>query len=303
MERRIGVASGTKIEWVRNADGSRGDTWNCVTGCTRVSAGCDRCYAVVMTHRLEAMGQTAKYGGLTVLNAKGERHFNGVVRCHEDALPIPLKRKKPTTWFVNSMSDLFHRDVPFDFILRVWDVMASATRNCRHRGIEQCDTECWRGPPHTFQVLTKRPEIAFDVLEKLVAAAGERVPGDWPLANAPWPLPNVWLGVSVENQAAADVRREHFRRCLASVRFVSYEPALGPVDWTGWEFVDQIISGGESGPGARPSHPDWHRATRDWCAKNGIAYFFKQAGGRNKKAAGRLLDGREWNEMPKTVTL
>jgi len=227
---------------------------------------------------------------------KEPREFDVTLR--PERLEQPLRWRKPRRVFPCSMSDLFHKGIPPWFVCEVWRVM----REC---------------PQHTFQILTKRPGRMLRLIKTYIAdhEFGVR------------PLPNVHLGVSVENQATADERREYLRQCPAAVKYVSYEPALGPVDWTGWEFVSQIISGGESGPGARPSHPDWHRVTRDFCQENGIAYFMKQWGhwqpvdqsnelvpgntreytwedgtisfAIGKHAAGHLLDGRTWQEFPK----
>lgn len=203
-------------------------TWNPVTGCTRASEGCDNCYAVKMTKRLDAMGQE-KYKGLVNL---GKNHFNGVVKCHEDALLLPLSWKKGRRVFVNSMSDLFHKDVPFDFVARVWLVMAL----CRQQ---------------TFQILTKRPERMAEFLRwhgteqispeavnacRPLFAELEKILGferyEAILAQATFPLPNVWLGTSVENQEQADKRIPNLLNCPAAVRFLSCEPLLGPVDLT-----------------------------------------------------------------------
>jgi protein gp37 len=226
----------TKIEW-------SDEVWNPVTGCSRVSSGCDHCYAVRQSHRLEHMGQD-EYAGLTVLNGKGDRHFNGEVRCHEDRLETPLRWRKPRRVFVNSMSDLFHPGVPFEFIDRVFAVMALT--------------------PHiTYMILTKRPERMAEYLNdddrpfvwedvEFVHRAKYEAAGDDPPnattaelerarlagsglrriteAQAGTPLPNVWLGTSVEDQAAADERIPHLLRCPAAVRFLSMEPLLGPVD-------------------------------------------------------------------------
>lgn len=300
----------TKIEWVQNPDGSQGKTWSPITGCSKISEGCKFCYARRMARRL-----AGRYGYPEV-----PHHFD--VTLHPDRLDVPLGRKKPTTYFTCSMSDLFHEDVPVAFLHRVFDVFAS----CKQ---------------HVFLVLTKRPErmATFTTMWTEEVRLLNRMPDNCV-------LPNLYLGTSVENQATADKRREHLRQCSAAVKFVSYEPALGPVDWSGWEFVDQIISGGESGPDARPSHPDWHRATRDFCCVHNIAYFFKQWGAwrpvhrfrhseRNaemfqhgaasvigkplriicngddcyvvgrygKGTAGRLLDGRTWDEMPEAREL
>jgi protein gp37 len=270
-------------------------TWNPVVGCTRASAGCDNCYAVKQSYRLEHMGQ-AKYRGLTVLNAKGERHFNGVVRTDEAALTIPLKWRKPRTIFVNSMSDLFHRDVPFEFIDKVFAAMALC-------------------PQHTFQVLTKRPERMAEYLNEavpcdlgLIEIAGRKP------AGYTWPLPNVWLGTSCENQQTADERIPHLLKCPAAIRFLSCEPLLGPVhlpesrcvrcNYTGHgrankhgcaygsgavcpkcqgylsytKPFDWVIVGGESGAGARPCDIDWVRSIVKQCAGAGVACFVKQFG-------------------------
>jgi len=227
----------TTIEWVKNKDGSQGKSWNPVTGCTKISPGCKHCYAERMARRL-----AGRYG-----YPEAPKHFN--VTLHLDRLDEPLKRKKPTTFFVCSMGDLFHESVHFGDTATIFDIMA-------------------RTPQHTYQVLTKRPQNALRFF-------------DWykyPVTRYKWPFSNVWSGVTVENQATADERRADFEAISAAVKFVSFEPALGPIDWAGWEFVDQIISGGESGPGARPSHPDWHRAALDFCQENDIAYFFKQWG-------------------------
>ena len=352
----------TSIEWSDNV-------WNPVSGCTRVSAGCDNCYAVTMTKRLEAMGQE-KYAGLVNI---GKGHFNGTVRCHEDALTIPLKAKKPRRWFVNSMSDLFHREVPFEFIDKVFAVMAVC-------------------PWHTFQILTKRPERMAEYFHyrpgmeraAAIAEAGMeignirwRVGGrimfgfeeDRRVVDDPgWPLPNVWLGTSVEDQATADERIPHLLRCPAAVRFLSCEPLLGPVDlhlghigkpgliYSGkddlFNGLHWVIVGGESGPCARPMHPAWARSLRDQCVAASVPFFFKQWGewlpGHHytdehrksdpcctssrfqcaqrvgsgwsigyplalevddedalyrvgKKKAGRILDGRTWDEFPEVV--
>ncbi len=294
----------TSIEWTDK-------TWNPVTGCTRASTGCDNCYAVTMTKRLEAMGQE-KYSGLVNI---GKGHFNGVVKCHEDALLLPLSWKKPQRVFVNSMSDLFHPGVPFEFIDKVFAVMAL----CPHL---------------TFQVLTKRPQRmvqyfatpgpitgafaggarGFDCEEALPASykvfwdwfekAGLRCP------ELSYPYPNVWLGTSVEDQKAADERIPHLLKCPAAVRFLSCEPLLGSVSLDvmnfGAEFdaegasyynalkgkafeadgepgswgpkIDWVICGGESGHGARPMSPDWARSLRDQCQAANVSFFFKQWG-------------------------
>jgi protein gp37 len=291
-------------------------TWNPVSGCTRVSAGCDNCYAVVMTRRLAKMGQAAKYGGLV---NEGKRHFNGVVRTHEDALELPLSWKKPRRIFVNSMSDLFHRDVPFEFIDRVFAVAALT-------------------PRHTYQVLTKRPDraaeyfaqltpdrlidvVAFDYGEEAWMFAGNwidgwsqprEVPSDGnPLDGSVkrWPLPNVWIGTSVENQAAADERIPHLLSTPAAVRFLSCEPLLGPVDLRLYasgevlpsdrepfaeraDLLHWVIVGGESGPHARPMDVEWARGLLQQCRDAEVPCFVKQLGGHPDKRG----DMAEWPE-------
>lgn len=294
------MSTGSNIEWTEA-------TWNPVVGCTRVSAGCDHCYAVQMTHRLEKMGQ-AKYAGLTVLNKQGDRHFNGRVRCVEEALEAPLKWRKPRRIFVNSMSDLFHRDVPFEFIDRVLAVMALC-------------------PQHTFQILTKRPERMAEYLAMPWAEDGGRwlravgpLPGEclhMPMLDIRSPLPNVWIGTSCEDQAAADERIPHLLRCPAAVRFISAEPLLGPIDLeqavtrgcpnggkcdidgsTGHRVIpdsteggmfiecacsrfggiDWVIVGGESGGGARACSVEWIRSIVQQCGAAGVACFVKQLG-------------------------
>lgn len=273
------MASNSTIEWTQA-------TWNPVVGCTRASAGCDHCYAFTMTKRLAAMGQQ-NYMGLA-----GNGHFNGVVRTLPTMLDVPMRRKKPTTYFVNSMSDLFHKSVPDEFIDQVFAVMASC-------------------PQHTFQILTKRADRMAEYMcnpDRLEAiyATWCSVSNQTPAAQA-WPLPNVWLGVSVENQEAANTRIPELLRTPAKIRFLSCEPLLGPVDlgecyesdakqWTGG--VNWVIVGGESGQGARPMHPEWALALRDQCQAANVPFFFKQWGGVNKKLNGRLLDGVEYSQFP-----
>lgn len=231
------MSNNSAIEWTEA-------TWNPVTGCTRVSAGCDNCYAVRKSYRLERMGQDEKYGGLTVLNDKGDRHFNGVVKTHEDALRIPLERKKPTVYFVNSMSDLFHKDVPFEFIDKVFAVM-NATEFQLPIPKDLTKVKRW----HTYQVLTKRPDRMAEYMESRRTSKYTLTQGQHPLfkcradvftghgshlmnagAVVRWPPNNVWLGTSVENQATADERIPHLLKCPAAVRFLSCEPLLGTVE-------------------------------------------------------------------------
>ena len=204
MESRM--ATGSRIEWTEA-------TWNPTTGCARVSSGCDHCYAVRMSKRLESMGMEA-YRGLTSVNRRGERHFNGQIRCHPDRLDIPRKWRRPRLVFVNSMSDLFHKDVPFAFVAKTFAVM----------------NECRR---HTFQILTKRPEIA--------AAYAPRL--NW--------TANIWMGTSVENMFVTH-RIKDLQRIKARIRFLSLEPLLGPLRRLALSGIHWVIVGGESGPDSRP---------------------------------------------------
>lgn len=239
----------TGIEWTEN-------TWNPTTGCDKTSPGCDNCYALTLAKRLKAMGQP-KYqnDGDPVSSGPGFR-----LTLHEDALDIPRRWGTPRRIFVNSMSDLFHNDVPVEFIRRVFEVME--------------DT-----PQHQYQVLTKRSK-------RLAALAGD----------LPWPT-NVWMGVSIESQSYG-FRADHLRAVPAAVRFVSAEPLIGPVS-IDLSDIDWLIAGGESGPQSRPLDPDWVRSLRDDCSAAGTAFFFKQWGGRTPKAGGRELDGEEWSEYPR----
>lgn len=365
----------TKIEWTD-------ESWNPVLGCSRVSEGCRNCYAERMAGRIASMGElgewTAEYAD--VVRSKDGRslpQWNGRVKCLPERLDMPLRWRKPRRIFVNSMSDLFHPEVPFEFVDRVFAVMAMC-------------------PHHTFQVLTKRPERASEYFyyggplgtDGRVYQASKK----WPAKRLAisngfgWPLANVWLGTSCEDQATADERIPHLLRCPAAVRFVSLEPLLGPINLIGHRDpvtrttsggclspmlcatqsgglyerppIDWVIVGGESGPGARPMHPDWVRAIRDQCVAASVPFFFKQWGAfaphfdpdlcdhdgterfRNayvntdgshgkisgfedahgfnptnwcgelrkgwavmtpcgKRAAGRVLDGRTWDEYPK----
>lgn len=241
----------SSIEWTEA-------TWNPVTGCDRVSAGCDHCYALALAKRLKAMGNP-RYQ----TDGRDETSGPGFgVTLHRDVIELPLSWKRPRVVFVNSMSDLFHPEVDEDFIAAVFDAMA-------------------RCPHHTFQVLTKRP--------KRMAAVTRRV--------QPKPLPNVWLGTSVESEAVLG-RVNALRRTPAAVRFLSLEPLLGPLPGLDLSDVDWVITGGESGIGARPIAPQWVADIRDLCLANGVAFFHKQWGGRTPKAGGRAVDGRFWDEMP-----
>jgi protein gp37 len=232
--------------------------WNPTTGCDKVSAGCEHCYALTLAKRLKAMGQV-KY------QRDGDPRTSGpgfALTLHDDVLAQPYRWRSPRTVFVNSMSDLFHPEVPVEFIAAVFEVMA--------------DT-----PRHTYQVLTKRSR-------RLAELAGVLA----------WP-DNVWMGVSVESQRYA-FRVEQLRAVPAAVRFVSAEPLLGPLE-VDLDGIAWLIAGGESGHGARPMEPGWVESLRDQCVAAGTAFFFKQWGGRTPSAGGRELDGRTWDEMPPRV--
>lgn len=235
-------------------------TWNPVAGCSLESSGCTNCYAMRMAARLEAMG-VAKYEGLT--RKSGERHvWTGRIRYDEAALVLPLSWRRGRTVFVNSMSDLFHPDVEISFIGKVWSVMQAT-------------------PQHTYQILTKRPERMQAVLS---------------LAEIPV-LQNVWLGTSVEDSAVLK-RVDDLRLTPASIRFISFEPLIGSVADADLRDIHWAIVGGESGPRARPMAAEWISEIEDLCRSANTAFFFKQWGGRNKKATGRMFKGRTFDEMP-----
>jgi len=284
----------TAIEWAERV-------WNPTTGCDRVSPGCDNCYALTLAKRLKGMG-SAKY------QTDGDPRTSGPgfgLSVHEDALALPLRWRKPKRIFVNSMSDLFHEEIPDEFIAEVFAVMALAGR-------------------HTFQLLTKRhgrmrsllnkpnfPQLVQNRVYKRHVYATRRV----------WPLPNVWLGVSIEDQKRADLRIPALLETPAAVRWLSCEPLLGPIDLTAFLFhqcdcpsecghlraseygprPDWVVVGGESGPAARPMYPGWARSLRDQCTTLGVPFFFKQWGGSTPKAGGRELDRRTWDEYPGMV--
>lgn len=246
----------TSIEWTDA-------TWNPVAGCLVISPGCTNCYAMRMAARLDAMG-VSKYEGLT--RKSGERYvWTGKVRLDEASLEIPLKWKKPRKIFVNSMSDLFHADVPAEFIARVWSVMQ-------------------RTPQHTYQILTKRPERMREVLTTLGLPA----------------LGHVWLGTSIEDSAVLS-RLDDLRATPAVIRFVSFEPLIGSVADADLTNIHWAIVGGESGPRSRPMNAEWVDEIRLRCLTSGTAFFFKQWGGKNKKAAGRMYLGRTWDNLPLTT--
>jgi protein gp37 len=243
----------TSIEWTDA-------TWNPVAGCSVLTAGCTNCYAMRMAARLEAMG-TEKYRGLT-RKSGGRAVWTGKIRLDRASLDAPKSWSKPRKVFVNSMSDLFHDEVPIEFIARVWDVMKET-------------------PRHTYQILTKRPERMAEVLSR----APFRI------------LPNVWLGTSVEDDRVLH-RLDAVRRVPAAIRFVSLEPLIGSVAKGNLTGIHWAIVGGESGPRAREMKPEWVDEIEAMCRRYGAAFFFKQWGGRNKKAAGRLLRGRTYDELP-----
>ncbi|MCL4368129.1 MAG: phage Gp37/Gp68 family protein [Actinobacteria bacterium] len=235
--------SSTTIEWTEA-------TWNPVTGCSKVSPGCLHCYAERMAKRLQAMGQPNYRDGFAV-------------RTHDHMLAVPVGWVKPRMVFVNSMGDLFHEDVPVDFIQRVFEVMEGT-------------------PRHAFQLLTKRADRLAEVAPCL-----------------PWPH-NVWMGVTVEDSDRLD-RLERLRTVPAAVRFVSIEPLLGPLADLRLDGVDWVIVGGESGPGSRPMRKEWVLDIRDACVEGAVPFFFKQWGGTRKKAAGRELGSRTWSQVPRAM--
>jgi len=234
-------------------------TWNPTTGCDRVSPGCANCYALELAARLKEMGQAA-------YQRDGDPRTSGpgfALTLHEDRLEVPLRWSRPRRIFVNSMSDLFHPEVPGLFVRRVWETMVKASH-------------------HSFQVLTKRPERMRE----------------WVNLNADVaPAPNVWLGTSVEN-ARWRTRIDELRAIPAAVRFLSCEPLLGPLGDLNLEGIGWVIVGGESGLRARPVHADWIREIRDQCAVAGVPFLFKQWGGRTSKSGGRELDGRTYDAFP-----
>jgi len=238
------MATQSRIEWTES-------TWNPLTGCTKVSPGCKHCYAERMAHRLRAMGV--------------ENYANGfALTLHPRAVSLPLQWSKPQMIFVNSMSDLFHKDVPTEFIWSIFSVIRTAH---------------W----HTFQVLTKRSERLVELSPSL----------DWP--------PNLWMGVSVETPKFIPRIRD-LQRTAACVKFLSLEPLLAALPRIPLKGIDWVIVGGESGPGSRPMKPEWVFQIRDQCLAKGVPFFFKQWGGPNKKKTGRILGGRTWDQMPRPLS-
>ena len=266
-------STNTAIEWTDA-------TWNPVTGCSKVSEGCRNCYAAALAPRLAAMGQDG-YTDLPWTKKNAPKN----VKLHPSRLDAPLRWAKPRRIFVNSMSDLFHEQVPDEFIWRVFGVMAQAR-------------------VHTFQILTKRPERMAEFCsdpdwhQKLAADAVEAIPGELVRFSdvSEWPLPNVWLGTSVEDNRVRE-RVDHLRRVPAAVRFLSCEPLIGPIDLD-LDGIHWVIVGGESGRGHRPIEAQWVRDIHTQAEAAGAAFFFKQWGGVKPKAGGRELDGRTWDEMP-----
>jgi protein gp37 len=234
------MAQASSIEWTEA-------TWNPVTGCTKISPGCKFCYAERMAKRLQAMGQFRYRDGFKLT-------------LQEDQIDLPLRWKAPRIIFVNSMSDLFHIDVPSSFIKRCFETMSQARQ-------------------HTFQVLTKRPERAAELARDL-----------------PWPT-NVWLGTSIENQEYT-WRVHELVKVPAHIRFLSVEPLIGPINRLPLRGIHWVIVGGESGPGARPMESSWVTAIRNRCTRYQVPFFFKQWGGVQKSRTGRVLEGRTWDEMP-----
>jgi len=234
------MGTATKIEWTDA-------TWNPVTGCSKISPGCKNCYAERLALRLRAMGSRSYVNGFKIT-------------CHENLIDAPATWKTSRMIFVNSMSDLFHEDIPFEFIERVFQTMQ-------------------KSPQHRFQVLTKRSARLLQLSRDL-----------------PWPA-NVWMGVSVEN-ADYLYRIEHLRQTGAKCKFLSCEPLLGPLANMKLDHIDWVIVGGESGPKARPMSRLWVTEIRDQCLKGSVPFFFKQWGGTNKKKSGRLLEGKTWDQLP-----
>lgn len=234
------MATQSRIEWTES-------TWNPLTGCTKISPGCKYCYAERMAKRLQAMNQPNYVNGFKLT-------------MHEHVLEKPLEWKTPQVIFVNSMSDLFHKDVPLEFIQRVFDTMKRAH---------------W----HQFQVLTKRSERLAELSPYL----------EW--------TDNIWMGVSVENEKYT-FRIDDLRKTGAKIKFLSVEPLIGPISKMNLKGINWVIVGGESGPGARPLEREWVVNIRDQCLKAKVPFFFKQWGGVQKKKTGRLLDGRTWDQMP-----
>lgn len=295
------MAATTNIEWADS-------TWNCLRGCTHVSAGCDHCYAAGFSYRFSGEGQA--FAGLAAKDDAGEVRFTGKIMLVESMLRRPLTWKEPRRIFVNSLSDVFHAGVPIGYIDRMFAVMLASGR-------------------HTYQILTKRPQRAANYLNDPLTPSRVFGHAQQMMANSKgvdnlfgdWPLRNAWIGTSVEDSRVAH-RIDALRKCPAVVRFLSCEPLLGPLPDLDLSGIHWVIAGGESGPQARPMHPDWARGLRDRCLDTGTAFFFKQNGEyvsvseaagpgahytfpdgatvrrTGKKLAGRTLDGVEWSQFP-----
>lgn len=247
----------TGIEWTDA-------TWNPVTGCTKVTRGCDHCYAAILAERRLRYVYTRR---LPVVDTPLNRDDPFSVRLWPERLDLPLSWSEPRMIFVNSMSDLFHADVPAEFVLSVFEVMLAA-------------------PWHIYQVLTKRPARAARFWDRYRSAFGLRKIPE-----------HIWLGTSVEDDEVT-YRVRHLKSVNATVRFLSCEPLLGPLPSLKLRGIHWVIGGGESGAGARPVDPSWALQLRDTCVRQNVPFFWKQWGGRTPKAGGRLLNGEEWNEYP-----
>ena len=293
----------TGIEWTDA-------TWNVIYGCSRVSPGCENCYAESFTHRFASKGQ--KFEGLTVLKKQGPS-WTGKIMLSPERLDQPLRWTRPRMIFVNSLSDVFHKDVPFEYVAAMFGVMGLAQE-------------------HQFQILTKRSKRMREFFDWLIVQAlnvdssvfqicleflqkysddnklGINIPKE--LFNEEvaisWPLNNVWMGVSVEDQQRADERLPDLKKVPAAIRFLSMEPLLGAVDDLDLTDIHWVILGGESGPGSRPMDPDWVRGVRDQCIEEGVPFFMKQWGqydengikARSKKDTGCAIDGVDHKEWP-----
>ena len=230
----------TNIQWSYS-------TWNPVTGCSKISPGCKNCYAEKIAKRLESMGQKKYKHGFKLT-------------LHENTLDKPLKMKKPHKIFVNSMSDLFHKDVPFDFIEKIFKIMNRAQR-------------------HQFQILTKRSKRLLAIADKL----------KW--------TPNIWMGVSVENNNYK-YRIDNLQKTGSFIKFICFEPLLGFVENPDFSNIDWVIAGGESGVGSRRVKEEWILKIRDSCIRQNVPFFFKQWGGVDRKKSGRILQGKLWEQFP-----
>lgn len=288
----------TKIEWVKNADGSSGHTWNPITGCTKISLGCQHCYAETMAKRLRSMGINQYQNVIT-----DDGHWTGITEFTPSKLQEPLRRKRSTTYFVCSMSDLFHEGVELEWLTDIFEVMAKT-------------------PQHTYQVLTKRSDRLMPLWDEIGTGVAyrlekQREPGFWPLDN-------VWLGVSVENQTMADERIPYLLRTPAAVKFLSCEPLLGLInledlafeaagpEWAGYNpLVDWIIIGGESGSKARPFDCQWGLDLIEECRGARIPVFVKQLGS-NVHINGNVANdmdhdfgpkGGDWERWPKSLQI